>query len=177
MIKAAYILALMLAGSVCLPAAEMIRVEAKIIDAPAALLLEKSDFETKARLEYPDLNVLQVPKLLLIDGKSGTITVQETRPVRNAEDNKEIQIPSGAQLKIFPRIRGDMIDFTANVTVRNLERDEKSPAGGEEVEFSTREFYFSGSCKDGGSVFLRSKGVHNNRRVSLFLVFSRQKDN
>jgi hypothetical protein len=174
--KAAFILTMLVLGNVCSFAAETIRVDAKIIDGPAALLLTKRDFETKARLKYPDLNVLTAPSLVTFDGQSGVITIQENRPVRTAKDDTEIQIPSGVQLKVLPKLNGERIDFTANVTVRNLEKSEKT-ATGEEVEFSSREFYFSGSCKEGAAVVVRSKGIHNNRRVSLFLVFSRPKAN
>src|SRR4051812_21209274 len=174
--KLGMLLAALLLGMGCSFASEIIRVDAKIIDSPAMLLLDKSDFDTRANLLYPDLNVLNAPRMLLLDGKSGTISIRETTPVRSADDNSEIQVPAGVQLKILPKISGDTIDFTANVTVRNLVKDDKRIVG-EDAEFSTYEFYFSGSCKNGGSVFVRSKGVHNNRRVSLFLVFTRQSEN
>jgi hypothetical protein len=173
--KLRIVFAVWLAGLGCSFASELIRVDAQIIDGPAALLLEKTDFETKANLFYPDLNVLKAPRMLLLDGKSSTISIQETKPVRSADDNSEIQIPAGVRLKILSRIAGENIDFTANVIVRNLVKDDK-PVASDDAEFSTFEFYFSGTCKDGGSVFVRSKGVQNNRRVSLFLVFTRQKE-
>jgi hypothetical protein len=158
------------------PAEDTIKVETKIIDGPATLKLSKADFETRAILEYPGLNMLTAPRMTLVNGKSGTISVQETRSVRSAEDNKEMRVPTGIQLKIFPTATEANIAFTANITVRDFEGEDKTRLA-EETEFSTREFYFSGNCADGGSVLVTSKGIHNNRRLSLYLVFTRQKDN
>ena len=164
-----------LAGKIAVSHAEdTIRVETKIIDGPASLKLSKSDFETRAILEYPGLNMLTAPRMTLINGKPGTISVQETRSVRSAEDNKEMRVPTGVQLKIFPTATEDKIAFTANITVRDFEGEDKSRLD-QETEFSTRKFYFSGDCADGGSVLVTSKGVHNNRRLSLYLVFTREK--
>jgi hypothetical protein len=160
-------------GASC--AEDTIRVETKIIDGPASLKLSKSDFETRAILQYPGLNMLTAPRMTLINGKSGTISVQETRSVRSAEDNKEMRVPTGVQLKIFPTATEEKIAFTANITVRDFEGEDKSRLA-QETEFSTREFYFSGDCADGGSVLVTSKGVHNNRRLSLYLVFTREKE-
>ena len=82
-------------------AEETILVETRIVDGPASLKLSKSDFETRAILEYPGLNMLTAPRMTLVNGKSGMISVQETRSVRSAEDNKEMRVPTGVQLKIF----------------------------------------------------------------------------
>src|SRR5437868_7441164 len=122
-------------------AEDIIRVETKIIDGPATLKLSKSDFETRTILEYPGLNMLTAPRMTLLNGKSGTISVQETRSVRSAEDNKEMRVPTGVQLKIFPTATDNKIAFTANITVRDFEGEDKSRLA-EETEFSTREFYF-----------------------------------
>ena len=154
---------------------DIIHVDAKIIDCPAVLKLSKPDFEGSNLLLYPGLNVLSAPRMILLNGKSGSIAVQEQRSVRSADDEKEMRVPTGVQLKVFPRASDGQIAFTANVVVRDFEGEDKSQLA-QETEFSTREFFFSGSCADGGSVLVNSKGIHNNRRLSLYLVFKRQKD-
>ncbi|HUR44416.1 MAG TPA: hypothetical protein VMZ27_00975 [Candidatus Saccharimonadales bacterium] len=156
-------------------AEDIIQVDTKIIDCPASLKLSKSDFQGRNLLEYPGLNMLTAPRMILLNGKSGTIAVQEPRSVRSAEDDKEMRVPTGVQLKILPRATEGQIAFTANITVRDFEGEDKSQLS-QETEFSTREFYFSGACADGGSVLVNSKSIHNNRRVSLYLVFTRQRE-
>ena len=155
-------------------AQENVRLEAKVFQAPASFQISKEDVAHKTFLDLPGVEILTAPKMLLVSGKSGILSIQDTKKVPSGETNGDFDLPSGIQFKVFPEVQGNNISFTANISIRSLEAEEKG-ARKAMSEFSTHEFFFRGSCRSGEPVMLRSSGVHNNRRVTFYLLFTREK--
>jgi hypothetical protein len=159
--------------AVGLRAEEGVVVQAKIIEAPLSAQLSKADCESKDGLNKRGVQVLSAPRVLTRSGAPACVFVGQILPVPSVGQAGLTNVQAGLELKILPTLEGDVIKYTVSVLVRKQERIDATP-GHEQAEISSREYHGSGSCRSGESVLLPTRGLQDNRKLYVYLSFTRQ---
>lgn len=171
--KTALLLVLLSGLPLTLVAADTLRLRARFIEAPAAAKITPADCENADTLQKLGAQVLNSPVILTHDGEPATLFVGNEVPVPALGSTNFTYIQVGTRLEVTPRLEGERIAIRAQATVRQQERVEEK-AQGVQAEFSTREYYLSGTYRSGQSVLFSPRGVHNNRKLYLHLTCTRE---
>jgi hypothetical protein len=158
-----------------LPAQDFVLIQAKVIETEPRVKLTKADCKSKAGLEKRGVHVLSTWRGLVESGTPVKIFVGQLIPVDGLETTLVTNVHVGVELNILPTVEGDSIKYLAHALVRKHEHSDAT-RGQPLAEFSARECYYSGSCKNGESVLLSSRGLQDNRKLYLHLAFTQQAD-
>jgi hypothetical protein len=153
-------------------AQEQLRVDAKLIEAPAGVKLTPADCVFEGGLEKRGAHLLSRPRIITTSGTPATVFVGQTFPVLDAEDKLQTNVQTCIEFQIAPRVEGDMIHYTASALVRTA-APQTQARGPVQAEFLTREYYFSGACKSGEAVLISTRSIHANRTLLFHLTFTR----
>ena len=156
-----------------LTAADNIKLRARFVEAPAAAKITKADCDSDAALKRLGAQVLSSPVLLTRDGETATMFVGMEVPVPSQGSTNSGPVRVGTELEVTPRLEGERVAFSAKATVRQQERVDGKPEA-VRAEFSTREYFLSGTCRSGESVLFTPRSVHNNRKLYLHLTCTRE---
>lgn len=165
--KTIALLALTLAAAFGAAAQNSVTVQTKFIEHPADVALTKEP-ETQRGVD-----VLTAPKASTASGRVLVVSVTDDSRVPAVKSDGEEVLKNGPELMIRPTVDGDRITFRAVATVR-VPEGVQAVSGGQVSEFSSREYYFTGSAKSGETVVVTSKGVHNDKRVSFALTLTKE---
>jgi hypothetical protein len=131
-----------------------IGIDAKIIDTLPGTPLNKADYTSDDTLRTKGAVLRGAPRLTTESGQPATFFIGQTVP--SADKRSEVP-PEGIELKILPRLEGDIARYTGSVTIwtpaTKLEGQGRKPAG----SFSNpviRTNTFAGDCKIGESILV-----------------------
>src|SRR5258705_431035 len=146
--------------------------QATLIEHKSSLQISNRDWETKRFQKGNDWKVLlpTAPPIPVSAGGARFPTPEE-QPLLPMERGITTMVKLGPELVVHLKQDGDKITFKAVATIRQSEGAQKAEAWLFQ-EFSVREFFFTGSAAPGETIVVTSKGLHNDRKVSLVLIFT-----
>jgi len=149
-------------------AGENILLEAAILKHPASMVVNADDW-LKGKVAK-GVEVVSRPRLMTKSGQEAKIAVGSMDRIGTGADERSII--AGPELNVLPKLLGETVSFTGSATIREPQNKQAIP-GGEITEYMTREYFFAGSVKSGDTFVFTSKGVHDKKRISMVLTFSK----
>jgi hypothetical protein len=149
-------------------AAENILLEAAIVKHPASMVVNADDWlQGKSG---KGVEVVSRPRVMTWSGQEAKVAVG--RMERVGSGAAERSVIAGPEVNVRPTLQGETVSFTGSATIRERQ-DTQAVPGGEISEFMTRECLFAGSVESGGTFVFTSKGVHEKKRISVVLRFTK----
>ena len=148
-------------------AEDQILVEAVIVKHPASLTVTKDTWESGKIGNKRGVEVLSRPRLLTRSGEETSITIGLEQSGSSSN-----RILVGPELRVTPRLEEGIVAFTGSASVREP-KGSQPISDGQMTEFLQQQYYFNGSARTGETLVLTSKGVHEKKRISLILKFTK----
>lgn len=158
-------------------AQDAVTVEAKFIEHPADLVISKETWQRGEVLKHRGVNVLCAQAVTTTGDRPASIKAVDLHAVPSGgtptdHGSWQRKVETGHELQVQLTLRGEIIDFSGTATIRQF--NGVKPAGDVVVsQFTSREFYFGGTTKNGEALVLPSMVISEDKQLTVVLIFTK----
>jgi hypothetical protein len=143
-------------------AAPTIEIDLKFLEVPVGLWFDPPQFDLQALMKHPDVTLLSAPNVTVSNGMECEIEFRWL----NIVPNDFVPTTVGVTAQLLPKLDGEYVHYTANLSVRRREFTGKEPA-----RTSIQKFTENGEAPLDKHVLFDVGSTKDGRRLLGWMVF------